>query len=893
VSVFISYSWKNAEVVDRLEVALHNVGAIVHRDVGHMPYGGDWKDRLLPLIEESAHFVLMWSLESSRSQKVQIELGRALERSECLILVVCLDDTPSPPSMDDVQRYVVDADGNGLAAVVTAIAPNAATVGTKSESTVRAALRTLKASIREFGSEFQVLYPDETRPIEGIVPLGINEGIATTSAPDGASVEDLVGGHVDSRRLVLVGHPGSGKSTTLRYLAHLLLSADDDTIPIILRCKAFRRSRHDTFEAFVYDEIQANTSAEVALALRSVDISSSPAVTLLIDGVDELPSGTTVQFFAGLKTFLEAAENDAVRMIVTSRIDTFQEHDDQFTGWRRFALRPLTPEQIEDFVRLSLVDGNEASKMLLALRDPRLAELATRPFLLAMMCLVFVRDGRLGPNRSELFGKAVKYLEGRHADVFPESTISQRREILQEIAIGSIQQGSVEVDSWTAAGAAARVLDRNGRPPRTFKEVTDELDEASKVVGILQSARGRYSFIHRSFQEYLASQAFVDDPDRAEGTLLEYSRLRRWEEPIRLYVGSLPTSDAQANFLREAWKVNRDLTLRAMTDATLLPTGFAADLIARSDADELVGMLDLLESSLVDLDAPTRRRVVTETVQPIMVSEAESGVLYRAIQLLRWVDPDDEQRVLWEAFGKFARLNRNELLADPAHMFELVALPGGTFTMGDDASQDDIEKPAHKVKVSPFSIGRYQVTNVAFEAVMGETAFQRNAASLGDAQPMAGLSWFDAYVFAMRIGCRLPTEAEWEYAARAGTRTNWHFGDDESLLPKYANFEGSGPAGYTWQVGSGLPNDFGLYDVHGNVWEWCSDWLGPYPATSATSNDLGGPRTGEARVRRGGGHSYHARGCRSAFRWGNDPSYRFKDIGIRVVLDETLIEDGW
>src|SRR5205823_108323 len=142
----------------------------------------------------------------------------------------------------------------------------------------------------------------------------------------------------------------------------------------------------------------------------------------------------------------------------------------------------------------------------------------------------------------------------------------------------------------------------------------------------------------------------------------------------------------------------------------------------------------------------------------------------------------------------------------------------------------------------------------------------RNSVSTRDAQPVVDLTWFDAFVFALRIGCRLPTEAEWEYAARAGATANWCFGDDANEVPRYANFEQGGHAKPgPWEVGSGLPNAFGIYDMHGNVWEWCFDIFGPYSRDAQVNPS--GPERGSMRVRRGGGFAYHSRGCRSAFRW--------------------------
>ena len=508
-----------------------------------------------------------------------------------------------------------------------------------------------------------------------------------------------------------------------------------------------------------------------------------------------------------------------------------------------------------------------------------------------MMCLVFRRGGDLGPNRSELYAKAISYLESRHAEQTTDRISRIRHEVMFEIALRSLQMGTLEIDRWTAAGIAASKLASNEGGPETFSEVIQFLNDASRDVGILQSSMGRYSFIHRSFQEYMASKRLSNTPD-GEGILIEHAQLARWEEPIRLYVGSCRDASGQAGVLRGIWSVNQALALRALADATMLPPGFAREILRTTSASERVRMLVALRESLRDVDAHTRRRIAIETAAPLLREENDSEVLYNAIEVLRWVDPTDDERTLWTAFGAKAKQLRESLLADAAAKFMFVELPGGTTQMGDDRAIDEIEKPSHKVQISSFSIMAYQLTNRAYEAITERPPSERSSISQEDAHPAVQLTWFDAYMSALRVGCRLPTEAEWEYAARGGSSSAWCFGDDESLLREYANYEGNPAAqGRPWVVGSGVSNAFGLFDVHGNVWEWCSDWLAAYDIQM--TNDPQGPSTGTARVRRGGGHSYHARGCRSAFRWGNDPTYSYKDIGARFVLDEELVLRGW
>jgi formylglycine-generating enzyme required for sulfatase activity len=255
----------------------------------------------------------------------------------------------------------------------------------------------------------------------------------------------------------------------------------------------------------------------------------------------------------------------------------------------------------------------------------------------------------------------------------------------------------------------------------------------------------------------------------------------------------------------------------------------------------------------------------------------------------------------------------------------LVLLPAGEFLMGapaaDNAAADD-ERPQHRVRLSrPFYMGSHEITVGEFRSFVAETGSRTEAESSGkggtiylsdtntyeqfpqynwrnpglalpqaEEEPVVQVSWNDAVAFCRWLSgregrpYRLPTEAEWEYACRAGSSTRWCMGDDPAQLHDFAWVRDDNGL-TTHPVGQKLPNDFGLHDMHGNVWEWCLDRYGPYPAGPATGAliDPTGAPAGIMRVARGGACAHGGlERTTSSIRVHRKPTYRYYKYGFRV-----------
>lgn len=219
---------------------------------------------------------------------------------------------------------------------------------------------------------------------------------------------------------------------------------------------------------------------------------------------------------------------------------------------------------------------------------------------------------------------------------------------------------------------------------------------------------------------------------------------------------------------------------------------------------------------------------------------------------------------------------------------DLVWIPPGEFEMGANDSESD-ETPVLAVKITRgFGMGKYEVSQAQWQAVMGSNPSHFKGADL----PVDNVSWNDCQLFLkrfnkllaagnMRLTASLPTEAEWEFACRSGTATKFYSGDDESSLNDVA-WHWANSSGKTHPVGQKRPNRFGLYDMHGNVWEWCQDWFGNY--SSGPASDPVGPTSGVDRVLRGGSFVNRPVSCRAARRCGYGPAVMYNITGLRVVV---------
>ncbi len=323
--------------------------------------------------------------------------------------------------------------------------------------------------------------------------------------------------------------------------------------------------------------------------------------------------------------------------------------------------------------------------------------------------------------------------------------------------------------------------------------------------------------------------------------------------------------------------------LRCPTDSCIAEIGnyLGVDLLVIGKLGQL-GTKYIFNLKLVDaLRDRTIKRVSTAVEQDVSTITDEIPTMVNQLITAR-------KKTRTRSFAEVQRIT--DSIANLGPYKNMVWIFPDTFAMGSHKPEGDKDElPLHKVTVKGFFIDKYEVTRQEFKNVMD---FNPSKFKGCQTCPVENVTWFEARDYCQKVGKRLPTEAEWEYACRSGTNTVFNYGN--SLSSDQANFDGRKPFGEGLQgvvrnkplpVGSFKPNDWQLFDMHGNVWEWCSDWYSPtYYGKSKKSNPQG-PKQGKFKVVRGGSWKGDAASLRSANRISYNPQIKLNTVGFRCVKD--------
>jgi len=299
------------------------------------------------------------------------------------------------------------------------------------------------------------------------------------------------------------------------------------------------------------------------------------------------------------------------------------------------------------------------------------------------------------------------------------------------------------------------------------------------------------------------------------------------------------------------------------------------------NSSNLKEQIILLESRLRKLMKEIRQGIINKEHQDIESNKIRNGLLSLVGELRSEIKENDSTSIA------FTRELQKKIISE----IEYAKISCGIFFMGSNKGLEN-EKPVHEVKIEKeFEIGIVPVTQKQWRTVMETEPWKGiPKTSDGDKYPATYITWIEAETFMKRLvaldsdfNYRFPTEAEWEYCCRAGTQTEFHFGDDESKLYKYGWFDKNVlEAGYfhAQEVGEKDPNQWGIYDMHGNIWEWVDDWYVDSHLPEKKYDYI------DDKVLKGGGWDYSAFGARAAFRYHSKPIRTNYVIGFRVVREK-------
>ena len=727
-------------------------------------------------------------------------------------------------------------------------------------------------------------------------------------------LEDLVDLDLEANpwangRWLVQGGPGAGKSTMLRRLARDLAAPSSPWVPVWAPLPWVAGLTEPLLD------MRAAPCCDVApglAALLDAEARGGRAV-LLCDGLDEVLAGDT-RDLALARLHRWAAEWPGPIIVAGRR------HGVTLDGpFVPVDVQPLGPEQQLDLVRERLGGGTSpprfapARTFLESHRD-RLGELAGNPFYLTLLALVFKTGERPGATPAALYLKAIDtLLRGKHrreANGRRSSGVRNPPRTLEALSRLALRMTEEASSAESADEAHQDTLEDwlDDDPACHGRAPLDLLADVDAKAGFLVRERPeRWRFLHRSFREVLCARALVDqlgtDPTALQAKAAQLTKaddLALWANPWALAAGLLDDPDP---LLRALLDANEALAIDALLNAYAVSRETFAAFLTRPLPDD-------------DEEVENRRRVYLAAAEKLPNAAAALALVGDLVS--RRLAPDerwfldelcDVIKARWPAV-KVESIRRSIYADLPAAHDGLVrwseVIPAGRFWMGspEGVGYGD-EHPRHLVTLTrSYQLDTTPVTNRqwrAFDPQHEPYAWKGvPEAELPD-HPVVLVSWYAAQAFCrwLSLSCgrnvRLPTEAEWERACRGpngedeANRDRWWFGDDEARLNEHAWYDknsdrrthtvGTTPAG---------AGPWGLHDMHGNVWEWCSDWFSRdsyvHAAAGGGNVDPKGPSGGDWRVMRGGGCWYVANWCRSAFRNHWRPAVRNLVLGFRVLL---------
>ncbi len=735
-----------------------------------------------------------------------------------------------------------------------------------------------------------------------------------------------------SRGFVLLGDPGSGKTTQLKRLLLWVARNGPQSVglpagmvPLFLPLRELR-SVDDGLEPLIEAQLSSpHYKPKPGFARRMLERGN---LLLLFDGLDEVADEKQRARVA--KWIEQAADaNRGWRIAVTCRYAGYSELSRLDGRFLELHLRPLTDDQADSFIakwfravereqerdqeRADLLADEGARKLIETLKGPhfgasRVYEFTRNPLLLTAICLVHYDKKSLPERRADLYEQCIDVLLERWRaakGISVSMDAKKARGVLQPLAYWMhLEPNRRRATPKEIAPQIERSLSEIQWKDSAERFLATIRDESGLLVGWSERDFG---FLHLGFQEYLAAREirrryFEENDRQALADLAANFGDPWWREVTLLLVALEEPSLFEPLFAevvkRDAFATSQDLVSYALTDAVRVsPRPFVELLDLAPGRNRKLWERQLAALRVLEKIAPQqvaeRAKLLAKHPHDEIALRFRSTVAAAVEAHLEQLRARFRTRTGTVEVGKRRMSTRGEI--------ELVAIPGGKFWMG--SSDEEIarlkrenaslaeyferESPRHEVTLSPFFMAPTPVTNAQYARFLEAIPSAAKPEHWADRrynqpeQPVVGVSRKEAQRFCGWAGVKLPTEAQWEYACRAGTDTRYWSGDKESDLERVGWFD-KNSGGALQSVARKPANPFGLYDMHGNVWEWCADWYGSY--SKVPQQDPAGPGGGSGRVVRGGCFWGDADWCRSAYRSWWRPSDRGNVLGFRVAL---------
>ena len=707
------------------------------------------------------------------------------------------------------------------------------------------------------------------------------------------------------RGIVILGDPGSGKTT---HLIRVLLSCirrgtnsiglPDEMTPILLPLR-YLGDDVSSISEFVKDQL---TKPPFKLPLKGFvePILDRDNLLFLLDGMDEVAD---IKKREKVKTWIRDAliEFPDSKFVVTSRFSGYEPNVRLGGDFLEMHITPFSKDQASDFIRkwYKVVEtetndesetaqekATEKSEHLISIlekpdfRSRRILEMTRNPLLLTNLCIVHWYRGTLPRDRAYLYEECINILLERwqeYKQLNLDVAAKQGRLVLQPAAYWMHQK---EKRTRATAEELSPIIDpvlkkvgwTKGKSDKFLKTIRDE---SGLLVGWDQE---HYGFMHLGFQEYLAakeikSQAFYNP--EVIGELAAHFGDSWWEEVILLLL-SFEDPPLFKAFMKEAVKQKG-----FGEDSKFL--NLCIEESAEIDLEPFVELLKQAPGKTKDLWTRQLQALrIINQIDPNTLAYMSTVISkHPFLEISGWLKSQKKET---------RKQKDRKIVYTESGGVKLVRILGGSFMMGrseDDAVNEwDDELPRHKVKIKDFFLGRYPITNEEYGRFFKENPKAKEPKYWADRkrnqpkQPIVGVSWHDASAFAEWAGCRLPSEAEWEFACRAGT-TGSRYGD----LGKVAWYNENSD-GRTQPVGQKAPNAFCLYDTLGNVWEWNEDtWHESYEEAPDDGSAWVTKKQSDRRVVRGGSWTDVTVIVRASIRNRYAPDGRSDSIGFRVCRD--------